>query len=367
MKLLRIVLVLMIIFGGMVLVTTPLVAIHLFQTVSYYQGISPSFVGIEYNGLKYTKSNTHGASLFYLDGNMAFDPDDKYFGVPNIYGHVDAIAPKSVGWSIRPAAEWTWTINETSGGKTWYHTYKMTMYECSWTVKFWADTDDAGVDLLRLGEERDGGRIHDAQIWIKLDPQNFAYFEGSPEEVYFVPAKIECSGIEYGEGLSGADMQLFPNRIGDELTIYDSLFAQYESISEKQLLEYRGTKLDPNVFKPVYYTRISLIDFGVTDWWELSHKIKPHSVALHFTVDVFVVGHWKVADPSDIEPKPAPVPNPKSLIQVLSEAFASMATNPLSYVWAFIVEIFVLLVVVGLIAVFAPQFLVAIGKLISGG
>jgi hypothetical protein len=161
---------------------------------------------------------------------------------------------------------------------------------------------------------------YSGEIWLKIEPKEFVYFEGNPKAFYIAPVSINMaenlvfSGTDKnGDTVSKPELNnlqnLNPDAQGDMMGIW---YGSTNQLSEGQLLSYQGQNLDPSIFRTEYYTRIDLTNFQALNQWgfmDISHDWWFPSVQLNLTVYVYVVGEWQTyQQPTDYpEHLPSPI------------------------------------------------------------
>jgi hypothetical protein len=323
-------LVFLLIFSVPVLLVYGLTKMEVIETpfiISGYQGLQPSFEAIYWNGYWYDTFNTGpnpnylnpATGTVYTPSSVKFgeycvlNPDDDNSLLPSLKMSGTQILVDPNNWK---SDTYTWEIykpEESTDVVDVYETFQIQKILAEWKVNVWIDGtgNEAYPD--------DNHRWHDARIWIKLTPQNFVYFEDNPEELYFAPAYIGVSNIEWYSGkedpnqtkdpTQAAKNDLYPEQVGDSFAIYAAKGETSEYMDETVILSYQGVELDPAIFKDEYWIRMNvdrmqadsqLAGIGGWDWSYVSAHIT-------FEVHLFVVGKWRVVlekgDVPDLEPR----------------------------------------------------------------
>jgi len=256
---------------------------------------------------------------------------------------------------------YTWELykpEESSDLVDVYETFQIQKVLCEWKVNVWIDGtgNEAYPD--------DNHRWHDARIWIKLTPRNFAYFDGNEEELYFSPAYIGVSNIEWYSGKEDPDQtkdptqaaknDLYPEQVGDSFAIYAAKGETTAYMDESKILSYQGFDLDPQIFKNEYWIRMNvdrmqadsqLAGVGGWDWSYVSAHIT-------FEVHLFVVGKWRVVlekgDIPDLEPREVYFgTDPFADLMRSIGAFATSPTGIFLAIVGLVVAIIIILAITG--------------------
>jgi len=353
-----------------------------FQTIGYLtgtQGLQAEFNTLYWNGTWNSQSFkpawAKDASNWQFGFEMNFDPDESDDGWPNLCATqqpftVDTqVEPKHYAWQVDKGIV---TLSNGTKAKKVYQ-FEMWRYRLDWAVNIWLSGPEAeSCDRAWHGgiswEPNYGG----AQIWIKLVPQNFVYFKDNPDEIYFAPAYIGLESYEIisidkdnKETTNDPDIMscvdLIPKAAGETLGIYYERGGTPTDI-EQTLLSYQGMELDPAIFRNEYWIHIDLLTFKPwlhVDFWTKALSYKWPSVNLKFVVYVFVVGKWTVYFAEDEVPRLEPH-QPPSLTRNPWSWWGNWWTSPWTLLWTGIFGFFVLLIVIAILAIFAPGALTAL-------
>lgn len=344
------------------------------------QGLEPQFHSVRWNGvwwsssesgkslytkysnyLKLTNPVASSASLRSFGYSMQLDPDESQGGMPDLCASTQAMTRDS-----DTPVSYSWTVNQgtkTLGNGTVVQVVKqfeLYKYRMDWAMNLWLtgsewESDGKYEDYPDLYV--DGGCYSSGEVWIKLVPQSFVYFNENPDRVYFAPCYIALKepvswiGVDKDGKQTLNDQEIaaindiIPEATGESIGIYYQRGGG-ESLSTSELLNYQGLTLDSSLFRSEYWTRINLVEFQAKSWssWGITHGWKYPSAHLHFLVDLFVVGEWtiyyKTGEIPEVQPH-LPVVNYDILTQL-----GSWFTNPVTqvYLW-FILAVVVLLVI----------------------
>lgn len=358
------------------------------QTVGYLtgtQGLQAEFNSLYFNNTWCSASSrpdwAADASNWQFGFELNFDPDESDDGWPNLCATqqpftVDTeVEPKHYTWQVDKGIV---TLRNGTRAKKVYQ-FEMWRYRIEWAVNIWlsgpeAESSDRAWHGGISWEPNYGG----SQIWIKLVPRSFVYFEDNPDEVYFAPAYIGLESYEVisidkdnKETTNDPDIlscvDLIPKASGETLGIYYERGGNPTDI-EETLLSYQGMELDPEIFRNEYWIHIDLLTFkpwNHVDFWTKAHSYKWPSVNLKFVVYVFVVGKWTVYFTEDEVPSLRPH-RPPSLVRRPWSWLTDWWSNPWTLLWTGIFGFFVLLIVIAILAIFAPGALTAITRALFG-
>ena len=230
------------------------------------------------------------ASNWHFGWNLNFDPDEALEGWCNLEASqqpilVDAeIEPKYYNWTVDKGI-----VDLPYGGKARkILQFEMWRFECNWAVNIWLsgpeeEAWDQRWDYGIEWEPNYGG----AEIWIKLIPKTFVYFEDNPDELYFAPcyfgvtnfkiASVDKDGkITYNDPDITSITDLYPKAIGETLGIYYARGGTPTDI-EDAIFSYKGMELDPEIFREEYWIHIDLLNFkpwNHVDFWTKAHSWK---------------------------------------------------------------------------------------------
>lgn len=315
------------------------VAYPLSTTGSYttaYEGAKARFIGVkdQTTGLTYTNTQKRGASVASFDSTMNFDIDAETWGKPNIAGEMTSIfIPKSDASATRdwvPTGWWSdamkwqnpqnvyeWNIQNDDGSTT---VYRMEEWATKWFVSLSAEWDLQGNEFwsalglqAHIGgvPEQRNQRYNNLEVWFEFDISPTWYFSGT-DRTYFAIAKVQLNQIEFSafdhfgkEEDQSSVVRITPMSTSSALTIYTSQFGSSQSTTQDAFMGYyhQQSRLNPAFFRDKVYSKITLNDFGTTEWWQTpltDLRAKGDVVTLGFTVTQFVVGEWKVQDIQDM-------------------------------------------------------------------
>ena len=285
------------------------------STVSNYQGIHPSFEAIYHKGQLYTMDIPNEASVCRIHpASFDFDPDEDDKNLPNLRGELRDIqivrdlasyelpdvASHILGMggdAIMPYKVYEWDLEKEG----LIHKYRMENWLCSMEVNLWAEPSSGDFWTWFWAK----GEIHEqkyssTEIWLRLEARPDWYFEGA-EQTYFGLGYMELALLTYLEGHENPDIEIIPESRWAAFSIYDSLNGYEESIDSpiSQAQSYKGTLLNPEVFRDEWYTLITVDNFGTFDcnFWDGTYNTD--SVQLKILVHVFVVGEWIVQPPDE--------------------------------------------------------------------
>ena len=294
---------------------------------SNYEGPRPLFYAVTYQGRLYTNTQRYNASACTLDTTMLFDPDGTYSGLGNLAGEETSIfIPRSdtilnlpswvpsdwrnslqqyVAYGRNPIETYNWTVRLDNGTVI---AYSMQEWLLKWFVSIsydWNSGDEAGL-CFGCGDVR----YPDTLVWFKI-MLNPMWYYGNATQSYFGIAKITVDNVKLeakdkqGNTIQDTNLRVIPMSSGSILPLYDKPLGSSLGDLESQVYSYQGRVLNPQVFKPVVYTKIDLENFGskVTGHYITGKDAYGDVVTYSFNVYVFSVGVWKVKDiqqvPSD--------------------------------------------------------------------
>jgi len=329
--------------------------------ITGYQGLQAEFYGVYFKDHLYTQGNINNPnvaftpSAFEVFDHLNFDPDGAGTGRPNLKMSMQPITVDT-NWPPKTYGPWQIKVNEgvEEDGKIYdvYKQFQVDEYRCSWSVNMWCDGPEGEA------YQDDNHWYYDTQIWVKLTPQNFVYYEDNPDQVYFAPAYIgltEDAVWRSGDNNpnSGAvdyemagEMDIFPEAKGEVMGIFYQCRGTEINVHDK-VLTYQEKKLDPNIFRDSYWIRFGAERFGAKAWmaYLVQHHWKYPSANLQFQINVFVVGEWTVkleaGEIPELEPR-EPYVQYKDWLWRLGAMFEGFVNNPLTYVWliAYVIIIF---------------------------
>lgn len=351
------------------------------------QGLQPEFNSIFWHNAYWSPTEIgtpiYGSvqpSSLSFGYSMSFDPDEATKGMPNFCASQQ---PITIQTDTEPK-QYTW--NYKVGSKTLangtivdeYKEFTMLRYKADWAINIWL-SGSAEESIGRYGgwpfypyvDPNYAG----SELWIKLVPRSFCYFKDNPDSVFFAPAYIGLTETAHWVGINKegqtidpdpqivASQDLIPKAQGETVGIYYQRGGG-EIISENVLLSYQGTTLDPEIFRSEYWMRVNMIEFKPLSWYDYGiwFNYKFPSCYLKFTVYLFVVGTWtvyiKTGEVPELQPH-IPIMQTGNPISDFFNTITSWLSNPFNM---FLTGLIMIVVVIVLLAVFAPGVL----ALISG-
>ncbi|RLG99260.1 hypothetical protein DRO19_02780 [Candidatus Bathyarchaeota archaeon] len=315
------------------------------------------------------------ASNWFFGYELNFDPDQPDDGFPNL---LVTQQPFTVDTQVEPK-HYTWMVDkgtttlENGTILRKYFQFEMWRFRLEWAVNIFlsgpeGESWDQRWDFGIAWEPDYGG----VQIWIKLIPKRFVYFEDNPDEVYFAPAYIgllsyriasidKDKRVTYDDPDMASCIDLIPKAVGETLGIYYARGGVPVDV-EEQILSYEGIELDPSIFREEYWIHFDLLTFKpwnhVDIVWK-THSYKWPSINLKFVVYVFVVGKWTVYFTEGEVPELNPH-NPPSLIRDPWAWLANIFSNPF---YLFLIGLALIVILLVILAIFAPGVLAAVGAL----
>ena len=325
------------------------------------------------------KVNNFYPSSLSFGYSMDLDPDGSSSGMSDLCASqqpitVDSdVEPKSYVWNYKVGSK---TL-ENGTIVDEYKQFEMYRYRCSWAINLWltgSEWEAEGI-LAHNTWYKFGSNYASAKLWLKLIPRSFVYFMENPDQVFFAPAYIGLAQDVSWVGVNkdGTIIQndpdilktqdLIPKAQGEVVGIY------YERgggdiMTEDKLLSYKGTELDPEIFRDEYWMRIDLTEFKPYNWYDLGvlHNWKFPSAYMKFMVYLFVVGQWTVY----FKTGEVPTLNPHTPILHVTDILGEIAawlTNPWTLFWLFGIGSLIILV---LLIIFAPSVLTVITSWVLG-
>jgi hypothetical protein len=373
---------------------------------SAYEGPKAQFLGVTYNGLQYTASNTHGASEHQFDTVMHFDPDDISGGKPKIQGEMTAIFLPSETLSSAPSwIPMSWLLsngyvsNPMTGANgvnppySWNisgNTYLMEEYHMRYYVSFSAEWNGkaSGTDSpfgnpgpgihgempSLTGAEAVQGITKtnvylNTGVWIKFNITPTWYIAGGGN-AYFAIAEVNMatSAQLQGQDANGATYDarttesVSPESQNSLLYLYYSAFGAASQTSNIAY-QYNGKDLNPAYFTNALYAHIDLNNFGVsTQPVNLFGSLdKGDTATFAFDIKVFVIGEYKVQDiqnTPDQYGRYTPIDTTGNNWLTGIVGWLSSPAN---------VALLMVILVIAAIVIFAPWLLVVIVSIFRGG
>ena len=284
------------------------------STSSYatgYQGAHAQYAGVRWQDQSYSGMG--------FDTMLHFDPDDPARDMCNLEGEMTSVFIPSESLSNLPDwidFDWMQETSYISNPKESYEwttgnlTYTMEAWQLRWYFSISADWD-AGWQTLGHAEYSNQ-RYANTEVWFEFDLTPTWYFEGTTT-AYFAIAKMKVAHVKLGaldndgeEVTPAKETSVAPESQGSILPIYYGLFAE-QNPADKEVSDYKGKQLNPDLFTSKVYTYFRLVNFGTTEWMETGAfllpvtKYKGDVVTVAVDVTVFVIGEWTVQDIEDLE------------------------------------------------------------------
>jgi hypothetical protein len=272
--------------------------------ISGFQGLNAEFAAVKWQGSWWSSTEqprNWQPSVKTFGGNLLLDPDQAQDGWCDLGATQRAITLTQA--AIEPY-EWTVNLDSVTQAK-----FRMEKVELSWQVNIFLDgTEAEAYDVSQYNpyyitfEPNYAG----AQLWIKLTPAAFKYWQDNPEEFYIAPAYVVLSQdvkVYAKDSASNTMIQnepkmsvqsLSPNSAGEAFYIYYARGGTPVDV-QQQILSYKGKLLDPSIFRSEYWLCIDLVNFKPVNWFDwFWHKWLYPSVQLNIKIYAFVVGKWTV-------------------------------------------------------------------------
>ena len=280
------------------------------SVISNYQGLHPGFAGIYVDGVLYTNENPGNASLVRIhSSNFNFDVDGDDTGLPNLRGELrDIMIIKDMstyavgdvtshiismgGTSGSPYKTYTWEVADGNNTRV----YKMENYLTSMEINLWAEPDVKAWYKFFQPVEKEG-QYQNLEVWLKLETGPGWYYETDPpDELYFGLGYIELAELTILDGHYNPLMEVMPESRWAAFPIYESLSGQLEQVASPvaQAKNFKGTRINPEVFADAWYIPITLDNFGSFDHNLIDGSYNTDSIQLKVLVHVFVIGEWVV-------------------------------------------------------------------------
>lgn len=322
-------------------------------------------------------------SIRNFGGTLHFDPDEQQKGMPDILASTQTMTRDT---DLATVDSWLFDVGQTimlSNGSTAkvYKQYELFSYRMDWAMNLWLDGSEWEADGKyndAPNQYVDGGSYSNSALWLKIVPKTFMYFLDSPDQVYFAPVYIVLKEPAVYSGIhpdgtkntpdadTAAICDIIPQSTGEPLYIYYNRGGTEVDLSQSEILNYKGVRLDPAIFRTEYWSRIDISEFQAHSWieWGYLHGWKYPSVYLHFQVDMFVVGEWTVYYSTGEIPALEPhEPNQSyTALDELMFAAEQFFSNPFTQLWIFFILIVIVLIVV---SVFNPMLLSSIFHFIT--
>lgn len=298
-------------------------------TISGYQGVDFIFDSVYFKDGWYDKTTTMNPNYKdYYDTSkpftvsardfgdrLNFDPDSSDNFLPNL--HMEQMGFTADRDFTSNVYTWNIKIGETQS-ETIYKRFEIHRFKAVWEANIWLDGsgNEAYPDAKRVWQ--------DAEIWIRVIPNNFQYVVNIPDNpttVYIAPVYMAVDNAAWFSGKDdpnqakdpsqAAAQDIFPEQRGVALGFYKTRRG-VETDVEDEILSYQGLQLNPDVFRGEYWIRIGVDRFHADsnlEWGGLwGWNWKYPSLHLEFTIHVFVVGEWEVRLYKDEVPNLAPHP-----------------------------------------------------------
>jgi len=298
-------------------------AILSLSSVSYYEGVHPSFVAVYHEGQYYTTEEPGDASVARIGlATLNFDPDSADAYTPNLQGELRDVQVITDLARYEVAETYAHIINVGGNpqpdkpykSEIWQvgdREYQVDLWLCSFQVNTFIKADPNRYN--RLISERYNQRYRDAEVWLKLETTNEwgTYFKDA-EETYFGIAYMELA--EYTELGNDQALDVLPQSQWTAFDLWDDPQGMPSSTPKPPqdfIDTITGAELNPEYFKSEYYTRITYGNFGTYDFNPLDGSFSADSVQHTILVHVAVFGEWKLKpdgerdieehEPSEIE------------------------------------------------------------------
>ena len=297
--------------------------------ISGYQGLDVSFVAVKYKGQLFTQAQVpegYNPSALRFGSSLNFDPDDTYTGVVNLGGTIQAIdVPETIYGSLHKVKELQWDFSNSTHktiiyGAIYIGTLEFNIYLESDNLNFWD---------FNWNDEYEG--YNDAEIWFIMIPHQFVGFvikanetEYYPYVIYVAPLYLQVESVEWLS--SDAETQdLQPEVPGETFAIYYDIDG-WKAVDEEGIMEYKGRRLDPTIFRNQYYFPLVLNKFYIPA--DPVSKYVGERPSLKYTckVHMLVIGEWilPLKESENIDLTPHPVTPPTTVWDWLKDFF----TNP---------------------------------------
>lgn len=285
-----------------------------------YQGAHMRFAGVDYAGDRYKEGLWDTMFTWDPDGPQGTsDPDQN---LPDITGEMTACFVPSetitygpdwinIDWLRKdakitnPQKTYEWELETGKDNETAF--YRMEKWLCKWYFSISvepAPDEQPSTGYNPLANPR--WSAQDVKVWFEIDLTPIWYFEGSTD-AYFCVAEMRLSDIAIGAKIGDGTThepdprcRVKPMSPQSIFPIYYGIFGSESNRADKKVLEYKGKKLNPDLFTDKVYTYFVLDDFGVRSWWDWGHYWAGDTVTVGIDVEVFVIGEWKVQDIQDI-------------------------------------------------------------------
>jgi len=284
-----------------------------------YEGVKARFAGVSYDGENF--KGTGWSSTFNVDF------DEATSGLPDVAGEMTSVfvPSESVGqqptqfggfdlsqWLVKstvvknPVAQHEWELTENDTTTL----YVMEEWELRWFASISCEPAIMGEVATPLTNQVvRRNRLLNVEVWMELDLAPIWYFEGQ-DTSYFAIAQLKLAedvalgGRHHKEGYQeekrNPELSVTPYSRDSLIGLYHGLFASEGNRADKQVYEYKGKKLNPDLFTDKVYAKITLNDFGVTSWYAFGTHWRADVATFAFKVRVFVIGQWTVKDVQDL-------------------------------------------------------------------
>jgi len=342
---------------------------------SGFQNPKAQFVGVKYNDKKYTSTSHEGASQASFDTTLRFDADKDVWGKPNVIGEMTTVfVPKeslsgAISWIPTEFLKRTDAIHNPEQTYSWNisgKTYKMEQWVLKYYISFsgeW-DGDESLWRAIPILGTRQRNYYSNLEIWIEFDLTPTWYIEGGGT-AYFAIGKIQVSDVKkYAkdnndhELTAETELSFLPESEGASLYVYYGLWGV--GGAESEAYKYQGKALNPALFTNKVYAKLTLNNFGVTNWYDFPVvKTKGDAIVLGFSVTAFIIGEWDVKDIQNIPEdfgRTTKTTMPPSLMDYLSDPRIQALLTLLAMAGFFLIIMLV-----------APGVLIAIVAIFMGG
>lgn len=311
--------------------------------------------------------------------NTRYDPDESKVGYPDVYVTLSKMwsegeTKEPVDYWVHRQDEWVHVKGyvdvlyfhidfraEPSGDAEWpYYPFATghSEYERRWgNTKFWFAT---GITVWNLAypdpdESRKEGHVWAAPLSAYVTGAEVA--AGSSQYTYIDPEPYPGRQVTLFSGTDGGNIvDIIGNT--DPSNLNSTLYTNWGSSSP-----------DTRLRSGIGYFRFTLTDFGCEWWWvnflwwrQLGYR----TPKIEYTLKVYylVIGQFIYTQDQYEEwiLGKAKEEEPKSWLDQLGEWWHGVVTSPYSYIWIAIIGFFAILIIIGILAIFAPRFLGAIGS-----
>ena len=350
--------------------------------ISGYEGARARYAGVLWDN---EQTQTGDSTLFW-------DGDGVGSGCPAIVGEMTSVfvPQESVGeqpfsfgsgaditdWLLgstttrNPVQTYEWTFGEGNDSSV----YRMEEWRLKWYFSISAEPSGAERPTsAHLGGWTRFSSWTQIEVWFELNVEPIWYFEGA-DHAYFAIAQLRVSDVAVGGKFGGKESgyeteplpecRVAPMSAGSVLPLYYGIFGSEANRAEKTAYEYRGRRLNPQLFTDRVYTKYSLNDFGLSEKWDWGVFWKGDVVTVGVDVNVFVVGEWKVKEIQELPEDYGRDAKYGGGGLGWGEMFFAMLNDPAGRLMLAILGIIGLFLV---LAIFAPSVLIMVFALFGTG